>query len=106
MADKLYSGLPPKNNAYVCVGSIEYHGNWDAYVSSFVDDSNKSWINFKLVFDGKRKHKANFWLAYNYDEHRFADNFCYKALIEHYTDFMPKIICFVNENKNCFNGEQ
>ena len=103
MKNKLYYGVPPKNEAYLCVGSIEYQGNWDAYISSFVNESNKSWINFKLVFDGQRKHKANFWLAYNYDEHRFADNVCYRALVENYMDFMPKIVSFVYENKNCFN---
>ena len=102
MKNTLYYGKPPKNSAYICVGSIEYHGNWDVYFASFVDESNKTWINFKLVFDGQRKHKANFWLAYNYDEHRFADNDGYRVLVEHYTDFMPKIISFVNEHKNCF----
>jgi hypothetical protein len=101
MKDKFYYGIPPKNDSYFCIGSIQYDGNWDVYF--LVNAENTFWLNFKLVFNGKREHKANFWLAYNYDEQRFADNACYKALVKNYNDLIPKIIYFVNENKNCFN---
>ena len=103
MSNRSFEGLVPKNPVYACVGSIDHDGSWDVYFSNF-DFENKTWVNFKLVFNGKRKSKANFWLSYNYDEHRFANNSCYRVLIQTYADLIPKIISFIGENKNCFSG--
>lgn len=46
-------------------------GEWILFVRGKAADG---WINTKLVFDGRRKRKANFWLNYNFEIGRFAAN--------------------------------
>lgn len=44
-------------------------GQWILFVRG---KPSEGWINTKLVFDGERHWKANFWLSYNFDKGRFA----------------------------------
>lgn len=71
-------------------------GEWILFVRGKADDG---WINTKLVFDGWRKRKANFWLAYNFEAERFAGTRDSKLLAtkDEYSDLRRQFIEAVHE---------
>jgi len=71
-----YLGHPPKSDAEL-LASIELVGqnhagfnHWQLWMR--VAASKPPWISLKLISVRRRKHKANFWLAWNTFERRFA----------------------------------
>lgn len=96
MKAKEFTGNDPSGNLYFKVGTITFNGDWIVYAVK--KNNNSSWVNLKIIFDGKRTNKANFWLGYNLEEKKFSNNSCSKVLLKNYKDFASKITEFIEND--------
>lgn len=79
-------GIIPTGNVTLVASTAGYH------LFRLDDRSSIDWVNFKLVFAGKREHKANFSFGWNGE--RFAKCHDMDAMVEHY----PELLEFVSEH--------
>jgi hypothetical protein len=108
MSNVLFGGTHPKTEDYLAIGKVSDFKNveWIFYNRIFNTGEVGDWINFKLVGDGYLNSKINFWLAYNFEEKRFAKTKDSFYLKEKYSDLYNDLILFIESNKDCFNGER
>lgn len=101
----LFGGTHPKTEDYLAIGKVSDFKNveWIFYNRILNRGYTGNWINFKLIADGFLNTKANFWLAYNFEEKRLAKSPDSQYLKEKYKDLHDDLILFIENNKDCFN---
>ena len=86
-------GRKPKMVGEIPTGDVTVVAtNGTVYLFRLNDRSSGEWHNLKLVFAGKREHKANFSFGWNGE--RFSKCHDMDIMAEHY----PELVAFVSEH--------
>lgn len=85
---KYYEGFAPVGDNWSKVFKLGFF-NKRTWQISYVINNELKWNNIKVFSLEKKKSKANFNLGHNSE--RFADNKCFRVLVEHYPELLDAI---------------